>query len=267
MNIHEKVIVVTGAGGGIGRHLVIQLLAKQAKVAAVDINADALDRLKEQANPSASHLSCHQIDIGDKDAVRKLVTDVTELHGSVDGIINNAGIIHPFIPLIELDDALIERQIRVNVYGVLNMTRAFLPVLLERPEAHIANVSSMGGLFAFPNQTMYGACKAAVKIISEGLYTELRGTSVGVTVIFPGATNTDISKNCDAHNERIEKLSQKFQGTQPDVAARRIINAIEKNRLYVHIGIDDNILSRLYRMFPQLTIRLTSAVMKLALPD
>lgn len=267
MKVNNKIIVVTGAGGGIGRQLVLQLLNKQAIVAAVDVNKDALASTRELVGTLANNLSCHQVDIGNRDAVNQLVLDVMAQHGCVDGIINNAGIIHPFIPLIELSDALIDRLINVNIYGVLNITRAFLPHLLERPQAHIANVSSMGGLFAFPNQTLYGACKAAVKLVSEGLFAELRDTQIGVSVIFPGATNTDITKNCDAHNEKIEKLSQKFSGTQPEEAARRIIRAIEKNRLYVHIGIDENILSRLYRLFPKTTVLLTSTVMKFALGD
>ena len=75
---------------------------------------------------------------------------------------HNAGIIQPFVPVAELDDATIERVLDVNLMGTLHMARAFLPALNSRPEAGLANVSSMGGFFPFPVQTMNGASKAAV---------------------------------------------------------------------------------------------------------
>ena len=87
----------------------------------------------------------------------------------------------------------IERVLDVNLQGTLNMVTAFLPLLLERPEAHIANVSSMGGFFPFPGQTVYGASKAAVKLLTEGLYAELLDSQVRVSVIMPGAVSTSIS--------------------------------------------------------------------------
>ena len=122
----------------------------------------------------------------------------------------------PFAPLAELPRAVVDRVFAVNVQGVLNMTEAFLPHLRARPVAHIANVSSLGGLFAFPRQTAYGASKAAVKLLSEGLYQELKGTAVGVTVVFPGATRTDITRHNDAHTDALERLSQNHgQSTLP----------------------------------------------------
>ena len=94
----------------------------------------------------------------------------------VDGLINNAGIVQPFVPFADLDQAAIDRVLDVNLMGTINMSRAFMPVLLSRPEAHLANVSSMGGFFPFPGQTLYGASKAGVKLLTEGLYAELLDT-------------------------------------------------------------------------------------------
>ena len=130
------------------------------------------------------------MDITDRGAVQRLPGEVVDVHGAVDGLINNAGIIQPFVPVAELDDATIERVLDVNLIGTLHMVRAFLPDLLSRPEAHLANVSSMGGFFPFPGQTMYGASKAAVRLLTEGLYAELLDTNVQVSVIFPGAVKT-----------------------------------------------------------------------------
>ena len=267
MKVKNKVIVVTGGGSGIGRQLVLHLIRKGAVVAAVDVNADALNETKNLVSSPSSTLSLHQIDIANRASVSSLVAQVIGRHGCVDAIINNAGIIHPFHPINELDYGVIERMINVNVYGVINVTKEFLPLLLLRPTAHIVNVSSLGGLFAFPNQTFYGASKGAVKVFSEGLYAELRNTDVGVTVVFPGAINTNITKNCGAHNERIEKFNRIYKGTSAETAARCIVAGIEKCRFRVTVGIDAKILSFLYRVCPRLTIVLIGKVMKMAMPE
>lgn len=262
MKVHNKVIVVTGGGSGIGQQLVINLLEKGASIAAVDINMNGLNVTKDLAGHFSSKLSLHQVDISNRESVAQLAADVTGQHGCVDGIINNAGIIHPFVSIGTLDHELIERVINVNLYGVINLTKAFLPQLLERPEAHIANVSSMGGIFAFPHQSIYGASKAAVKVFTEGLFTELRGTNVGVTVVYPGAIDTDITKNCAAHSDKFDKVKEFYSGTSPRGAAQCIVDGIENNRFRVFIGIDAKILNILYRICPTPTILLLDRIMK-----
>ena len=195
MKVDSKVWVVTGGGSGMGRELVLQLLRRGARVAAVDRNAAGLADTAEAAGAVRARLSTHVVDITDRTAVHQLPAEVEAVHGAVDGLINNAGIIQPFVPVAELDDATIERVLDVNLMGTLHMVRAFLPHLVSRPEAHLANVSSMGGFFPFPGQTMYGASKAAVRLLTEGLYAELLDTNVRVAVIFPGAVDTGISEN------------------------------------------------------------------------
>lgn len=267
MKVQGKVVVVTGAGSGIGQQLVLTLLQRGAAVAAVDINASGLDATGKLAGQVQNRLSLHQADISSRESVARLARDVVHFHGHVDGVINNAGIIHPFRPILELDDELIERVVNVNLFGVINIIKAFLPLLLERPVAHIANVSSMGGLFAFPNQSIYGASKAAVKLVSEGLLTELRGSRVGVTVVYPGAIATDITRNCGAHNEKFDKVQKIYAGTLPRVAAQAIVDGIESGRFRVSIGIDARILSVFYRLFPRLTILLVDKVMRIVMAD
>jgi short-subunit dehydrogenase len=261
MHLDNKVVVVTGAGNGLGRQLTLRLLAKGALVVAVDINADALAETKNLTGALSKNISLHSADISKRDAVAQLAADVIEHYGYVDAIINNAGVIHPFKPVSELDYGVLERMIDINLYGTINLIKIFLPVLLQRPEAHIANVSSMGGLFAFPNQSFYGASKAAVKIISEGLYAELKGTNVGITVAFPGAINTEITKNCGAHSEKFDKLSKYFSGTSPQTAARKIIGAIERKKFRLIIGVDAKFLSFLYWLSPNFAIVFIRKVM------
>jgi len=264
MKVQNKIAVVTGGGSGLGQQLVLILLERGATVAAVDINLSGLEATKNLAGNFSSRLSVHQTDISCRDSVSQLVRDVIQHHGTVDCVINNAGIIHPFKPIMELDNGLIERIFNVNLYGVINIIKSFLPLLIERPEAHIVNVSSMGGIFAFPGQSIYGASKAAVKLIAEGLLTELRGTNVGVTVVYPGALATDITKNCGAYDKKFDKAQKIYGGTPPKVAAQRIIDGIEKNKFRVLIGVDARVLTILYRIFPKLAILLVDKGMRLA---
>lgn len=251
MKVKDKVWVVTGGGSGMGRELALQLLAKGAKVAIADIHEDAMAETASLAGERAADLSMHVLNIADREKVHAFPEVVIERHGVVDGIINNAGIIQPFIHVNDLDYERIERIINVNFYGTLYMVKAFLPHLLKRPEAHIANVSSMGGFIPFPGQTFYGASKAAVKLLSEGLYAELMNTNVGVTVIHPGAVNTNITKNSGVEMPAgVDTSSQEGMTLSAEKAASIMIRAIEKNKYRVMVGKDASFLDLFYRLSP-----------------
>lgn len=252
MKVNSKVFVVTGAGGGIGSALVQELVARGAKVAAIDLKGEALQKLKESLNDKADMISTHAVDITNRDAVSKLPDDIIKSHGQVDALINNAGIIQPFVKINDLEFDVIERVMNVNFYGTLYMTKAFLPHLLERPEAHLANVSSMGGFLPVPGQGVYGASKAAVKLMTEGLYAELLETNVGVSVVFPGATKTDITKNSgvSAPGGVSEADAAKFPMLTPEKAAQIIVTGVEKNKPQIFTGKDSNMMNRLYRLNP-----------------
>lgn len=234
MQAHDKVWVVTGGGAGIGRELVRELLRRGARVAAADIDEQGLAQTAELAQAGA-RLSTHVVDITDHGAVEALVGDVVGVHGAVDGLINNAGIIQPFVAFNDLDLADVRHVLDVNLMGTIYMVKAFLPLLLERPEAHIANVSSMGGYFPFPNQTMYGASKAGVKLLTEGLFGELQGTRVGVSVVMPGPTRTTIATSAGVAPPQGGEDSR-MPMTEPDDAARVILAGIEKGRLHIYVG-------------------------------
>ena len=148
----------------------------------------------------------------------------------------------------------IDRVMDVNFYGTLYMTKAFLPHLLKRPEAHLANVSSMGGFLPVPGQSIYGASKAAVKLFTEGLYSELQNTDVGVTIIFPGAIGTNIADNSGVTREQDAEPGGEEIGIDPlppEKAAQQIIQAIEKNRFRALVGSDARLMDFLYRLAPR----------------
>lgn len=254
MKVENKVIVVTGAGNGMGREVVLELLKKGAFVAAIDIHEKNLAETKALASTYGNRLSIHVANIADSSRVAALPDEILIDHQHIDGLMNIAGIIQPFIGVNDLDDEQIKRIMDVNFYGTLYMVKSFLPKLLKRPEAHIVNVSSMGGFLPVPGQVIYGASKAAVKLMTEGLYTELKDKNVGVTVVFPGAIKTNITGNSGVEMKASNHSTAKI--TTPLAAAKQMIKAMEKNKFRLCIGKDAKFLDFLYRLAPKRAAKL-----------
>lgn len=268
MKVQNKIVVVTGGGSGIGRELVLGLLSRGANVAALDINQSALEETVELSGDKKHKLTTHVVDVTDKGAVETLPAQIIAQYGAVDGLINNAGIIQPFVRLTDLDYEAIERVMDVNFYGTLYMTKAFLPNLLARPEAHITNISSMGGFLPVPGQTIYGASKAAIKLMTEGLYTELLSTNVQVMVVFPGAVGSNIVENSGVVvSPQMEKLQRVIKTLAPRKAAKIIIDGIEKNRCRILVGSDAVFMDFMYKLSPRRSAQLIYWLMKSLLPE
>lgn len=252
MEILGKVFVVTGGGNGIGREVVLNLLSKGGKVAAVDLSEERLAETVRLAGTNAPHLTTHVVNVTDKAAVRGLPDAVVEAHGAVDGLLNVAGIIQRFVPFADLAEEDIERVLNVNFWGVVNMLKAFLPHLLARPKAAIVNVSSMGAFIPVPGQTIYGASKAAVKLLTEGLHAELRGSNVRVTVVFPGGVATSITENSGVSAPAVAGADAgKMKLTQPHEAAQVIVTAMEKGSYRATIGQDARMMDWATRLVPE----------------
>ena len=165
MKLTDKVIVVTGGGNGIGREVVLALLSRGARVAAVDLRPEGLAETSALAS-AGERLTTHEVDVTSVEAVAALAREVIDAHGHVDGLVNVAGIIQPFVPFRDLDRTQIEKVMAVNFWGVVATCQEFLPLLLARPEAALVNVSSMGAFVPVPGQTIYGASKAAASMTS-----------------------------------------------------------------------------------------------------
>lgn len=269
MKLDGKTILVTGAGSGIGKELVLALLGKGAKVAAVDMHEETLKELVTFVGKDADKVTTHVANISDKKTVGALPKDVIAKQGEIDGIINCAGIIQPFVRINDLEYDAIERVMNVNFYGTLYMVKSFLPELLKRPEAYIVNVSSMGGFLPVPGQSIYGASKAAVKLMTEGLYAELADTNVHVSVVFPGATATNITTNSgmkipDAPKDG--KKAQEFPMLSAGECAAQIVRGMENNKMQIFTGKDSNMMNKLYRLNPVFATNLIAKQMKSLLP-
>lgn len=250
MKVENKVVLVTGAGSGMGRQLAIELNRRGALVALVDFRKETLEETAKILSDSGGKFSKHVLDVSDSAAVAKLPKRVVAELGEVDAVINNAGIIQPFVKINDLPLDQAEHVMQVNFWGPLTLIKAFLPGLLTRPAAHILNVSSMGAYAPVPGQSVYGASKAAIKLLTEGLRSELLDTSVNVTIAFPGAINTNIASNSGMAIPADGSAASKFKMTEASVAARLMVDAIEKNQARICIGQDAKLMDFFTRLNP-----------------
>ncbi len=269
MRASGKTVVVTGGGSGIGRELVLELLRRNARVAALDIREPGLKETAGLAGGASERLTTHTVDITDRSAVEVLPSAIIAAHGEVDGLINCAGIIQPFVRFNDLGYDAIERVVDVNLWGTIHTIKTFLPLLLERPQAHILNIASMGGFVPVPGQTMYGATKAAVILLTEGLHSELADTNVRVTVAFPGSTATKISEHSGVTvpgGANAEKMASRIKLTMPDAAARMILDGMEQDAYRVMAGPDAKMMDRLSRLSPPRAATIICKQMRELLP-
>ncbi|MBT8491896.1 MAG: NAD(P)/FAD-dependent oxidoreductase, partial [Deltaproteobacteria bacterium] len=252
-----KTAVVTGAASGIGAALADELAGRGCDLVLVDVNREGLLAAAASARSRGVQVSTSVVDMGDAKAVEAFAAEL----GTVDVLINNAGVaLGGHFQDVSKDD--FEWLMGINFYGVVNLTRALLPRLSRRPDAHIANVSSVFGMIAPPGQAAYCASKFAVRGFSESLRHELAGSSVGVSVVHPGGIKTNIARNArlplgidkDALGDELETYEKNFINT-PEKAARIIADGIERRRPRIMIGPDAKAIEWLERLLPVRNVR------------
>ena len=261
-DLKGKVAVVTGASSGIGRALALGLWAKGCHLALVDLDEDGLTSLSTTLIGSGRQqvATTHVVNVGDKRRMQKLAAEVAAAHGAVHVLINNAGIGHEAaFPQTSLDDW--ERIVDVNLWGVIYGCHFFMPHLAKVDRGHIVNLSSLFGIVAMPGQSAYCASKFAVRGLSESLGEELRATSVGLTVVHPGAVATGIMKRARGDDpELLQRVSRWYEGhaIPPERAAAPIIRAIEKGTPRLLITREASFADVLKRLMPVTGNRLFS---------
>lgn len=252
-----RVAVVTGAASGIGRAVARSLAARGCNVALADVNTDGTEETARLIGNSV-RVTRHRLDVADRDAIAAFPAEVEAAHGGVDILVNNAGVAlgGTFEQATEADfDWLMD----INFYGVVRMTRAFLPLLKTRESAQLVNLSSLFGLIAPPGQTAYSAAKFGVRGFSESLRNELLAmkSSVGVTVVHPGGIKTGIAKNARIAEKTPAALREKQQARfdkalkmPPERAGEIIVEAIARRRPRVLVGSDAKVASVIERIMP-----------------
>lgn len=250
----DRTAVVTGGGSGIGRATCLALAVRGCDVAVADVSTAGAEATAELVRRLGRRATVHRTDVADPIAVQDLAAAVRDGHGRCNVLVNNAGVTTagPF----ELDEvADMEWMTGINLWGVVHGCRAFLPLLREADEAHIVNVSSMAGLLGFPQNVVYSMTKGAIRSFSEGLRSELIGSPIGVTVVMPGAIDTNIITS--ARGTQAERLARTQSNerarrllTKPSTVARRIVDGIRRDRARVVVGPDAHLIDLSARLLP-----------------
>ena len=250
------VAVVTGAAGGIGAALALELASRSCHLALIDRDGEALARVAAAARRDGVTISEHTADVADPAAADGLRQAVLAAHGRTSVLINNAGVaLLGRFDEIALTD--MEWLFAINFWGTVRMCKAFVPVLRREPAAQIVNLSSIFGIVAPAGQTAYAAAKFAVRGFSEALMHELEDTAVDVSVVHPGYVNTAIARSARIAaaadpKEAAEKIANfdRMTGTTAEQAAARIVAGIERRQKRILVGRDAAWLDWMQRIFP-----------------
>jgi short-subunit dehydrogenase len=201
-------------------------------------------------------VSLHRVDVADRAAVAEFPDVVAAEHAGVDLLVNNAGVaVGGTFEQVSAED--FEWLFEINFWGVVRMTRAFLPLLRASEDARVVNLSSVYGLIAPAEQTAYAASKFAVRGFSEALRHELAASNVGVTVVHPGGVNTSIADKArvpagvsDEEIERRREKHRKLLRMPPELAGEIIVRGIERRKPRILIGSDAKTISAIARLLP-----------------
>ncbi|MGN6252319.1 MAG: SDR family NAD(P)-dependent oxidoreductase [Marmoricola sp.] len=243
--LEDKVVVVTGAGSGIGRAVALNVAAKGALVAVSDWNEDGLGETVELLkNAGAREIKADRLDVSDRDAFAAYARDVAEHFGRVNVVVNNAGVSHTG-PVTEMEYADFDWIVGINFWGVVHGTKEFLPHLIASGDGHVVNISSLFGLVAMPGQSTYNATKFAVRGFTESVREDMivGRHPVGVTCVHPGGIKTGIARNgrvtAGENKAAVAGLfDKKLAKTTPEKAAEVIVDAVLGAKPRVLIGSD-----------------------------
>ena len=210
-----KVVAITGGARGIGRATAQALVRKGAKVAIGDLDLDLAQRSAAEIGGETLAL---ELDVTSRDSFEGFLDQVEERLGSLDVLVNNAGIM-PVSPLVEESDATAHKMIDINVHGVLYGMKLALPRMQRRNTGHLINIASQAGKGGFRGGATYCGTKHFVVGASEAVRQELRDTAIEVSVVMPALVNTELTAGLP--------LSRGVKKVEPEDVADAIVNVLE----------------------------------------
>ncbi|WP_327109927.1 SDR family oxidoreductase [Nocardia sp. NBC_01730] len=268
----NKVCVITGAGSGIGRALAENLAERGAKLALSDIDTAGLAETARRCEQLGAEVTSDRLNVVEREAVLHYADTVKAHFGTVHQVYNNAGIAHHG-EVIRSEFKDFERVMDVDFWGVVNGTKAFLPMVIESGDGHIVNVSSLFGLIAIPGQSAYNAAKFAVRGFTESLRQEMLVAEhpVKVTCVHPGGIKTAVARNA-TYAEGIDGTSaasmfdKKLAIHTAEMAAKTITEGVRKGHGRVLIGWEAKLLDMLVRVTASGYQRIATTVERRFLP-
>lgn len=267
-DFRDKVVVITGAGSGMGRELAVKLAERGAKVAISDIDPEGLAATERLVNDVGGEVHTQLLNVAEREAFLDYADTVAAHFGTVNAIINNAGIAHHGeVETMEFKD--IERIMDVDYWGVVNGTKAFLPHIIASGDGAIVNISSLFGLLSEPGQAAYNSAKFAVRGFTEALRQEMLISDhrVAVTCIHPGGIKTAVARNSTTSGNHDQQATAEFfdkylARTSAGKAADIILRGVQKEHARVLVGADAKLIDLGVRLvgsyYQGISARLTS---------
>ena len=254
-----KVVVITGAGSGIGRALALNVADKGGVLALSDwdevglMETASLAQSRSQRS-GGGEVRTDKLDVRDRDAMREYAGSIRADLGRVNVVVNNAGVaLHGDFEEVSYDD--FEWVMDVDFWGVVHGTKEFLPYLVASGDGHVVNISSLFGLLGMPGQTAYNAAKFAVRGFTEALRTEMlvAGHPVQVTCVHPGGIRTAIARNARAtasHDQAqvARHFDTRLARMTPERAAEIIVEGVLADRPRIVVGADAKLLDAFVRI-------------------
>lgn len=257
MKLVDRVVVITGAGSGIGRALALDLAKRGNRVAISDVNEEGLERTRADVAALGVDVSAQPLDVSDRDAVYAWADAVERDLGAAHLVVNNAGVALA-ATLREVSDEDFEWLMNINFWGVVYGTRAFLPQLERQDAGHVVNISSVFGIIAFPHNGTYNAAKFAVRGYTEALRMELKlaGSTVSATCVHPGGIKTNIARSARVYDEEAfggGDVGDEFEAmarTTPEQCAEQILRGVQADAPRVLVGPDARLIDTIQRLVP-----------------
>ncbi len=249
----NKIILITGAGSGIGRALANLFASKHAKLVLTDIVEEGLAETIKAIESQVVLAKC--ADVSSVDDWRSLAKEIEKSVGHLDGLINNAGI-SPFDYFDEMSQDIFDKVMDINLNGVVHGCREMIPLLEKSERGMIVNIASVFGLITMPAMTPYHASKFAVRGFTEALSQDFKfqNKNIDVICVMPGGIKTNIANGAETGESRKKKFAAQFEKsalTTPEKAASIIENGMRKNKFRVLIGPDAKFIDLLTRLLPR----------------
>jgi short-subunit dehydrogenase len=266
--LEGRIAAITGGGSGIGRALAEQLARLGCHLALIDIDQGRLDEVAGACTRNGLSITTHVADVRDRDRMKALADEVAEAQGGVQILVNNAGVT-AWASFEEMSFEDLDWVLGVNLQGVINGCKFFLPYLRKEAEAHIVNVSSLLGIVSVRHQAAYCMSKSAVRALSEVLDAELEGSPINVSVVHPGGVATNFvtdSRGTDLEAKNRFAILVAEHSIKPDKVAAAIITAIKKNKMRARVGPDAFVGDWMKRAFPSRGQRMLARFLKKSMP-